>query len=147
MFNPLKGLGDLRQMQQQAQKMQAALQLEEVIIEKNGVKVAVSYTHLDVYKRQLTSNRNSQNTLWWYTISCPRDPETSVGICLPDTTTKTISGTVKLDPVVAQLCKNNDCIASIQVKQDATAPLIKWAQGPDYTYHFPAVKALSLIHI
>ena len=93
-------------------------------------------------KATLTSNRNSQNTLWWYTISCPRDPETSVGICLPDTTTKTISGTVKLDPVVAQLCKNNDCIASIQVKQDATAPLIKWAQGPDYTYHFPAVKAL-----
>lgn len=41
MFNPLKGLGDLRQMQQQAQKMQAALQLEEVIIEKNGVKVVL----------------------------------------------------------------------------------------------------------
>lgn len=41
MFNPLKGLGDLRQMQQQAQKMQAALQQEEVIIEKNGVKVVM----------------------------------------------------------------------------------------------------------
>ena len=41
-------------------------------------------------KATLTSNRNSQNTLWWYTISCPRDPATSVGICLPDTTTKTI---------------------------------------------------------
>lgn len=41
MFNPLKGLGDLRQMQQQAQKMQAALQLEEVVIEKNGVKVVL----------------------------------------------------------------------------------------------------------
>lgn len=41
MFNPLKGLGDLRQMQQQAQKMQAALQLEEVVVEKNGVKVVL----------------------------------------------------------------------------------------------------------
>ncbi len=41
MFNPLKGLGDLRQMQQQAQKMQAALQLEEVVVEKNGVRVVL----------------------------------------------------------------------------------------------------------
>lgn len=41
MFNPLKGLGDLRQMQQQAQKMQAALQQEEVVIDKNGVKVVL----------------------------------------------------------------------------------------------------------
>ncbi|OGK17252.1 hypothetical protein A3D80_01355 [Candidatus Roizmanbacteria bacterium RIFCSPHIGHO2_02_FULL_40_13b] len=41
MFNPLKGLGDLRQMQQQAQKMQQALQQEEVVIERNGVKVVL----------------------------------------------------------------------------------------------------------
>lgn len=39
MFNPLKTFGDLRTMQQQAQKMQNLLQQEEVIVEKNGVKV------------------------------------------------------------------------------------------------------------
>lgn len=41
MFNPLSGLGDLQKLQQQAQQMQAALQQEEVVVEKNGVKVVV----------------------------------------------------------------------------------------------------------
>jgi len=41
MFNPLGGLGDLQKLQQQAQQMQAALQQEQVIVEKNGVKVQV----------------------------------------------------------------------------------------------------------
>ncbi|PJC82829.1 hypothetical protein CO006_01605 [Candidatus Roizmanbacteria bacterium CG_4_8_14_3_um_filter_35_14] len=41
MFNPLSGLGDLQKLQQQAQKMQAALQQEQVVVEKNGVKVNV----------------------------------------------------------------------------------------------------------
>ena len=41
MFNPLGGLGDLQKLQQQAQQMQAALQQEEVVVEKNGVKVVV----------------------------------------------------------------------------------------------------------
>ncbi len=41
MFNPLKGLGDLQQMQQQAQKMQQALQQEEVVVEKNGIRVVL----------------------------------------------------------------------------------------------------------
>lgn len=41
MFNPLKGLGDLRSMQQQAQKMQQALQQEEVVVEKNGIRVVL----------------------------------------------------------------------------------------------------------
>lgn len=41
MFNPLKGLSDLRQMQQQAKKMQQALQQEEVAVEKNGVRVVL----------------------------------------------------------------------------------------------------------
>lgn len=42
MFNPLKGLGDLRNMQQQAQKMQAALQKEEVTVEHQGVTIVLS---------------------------------------------------------------------------------------------------------
>lgn len=41
MFNPLAGLGDLQKLQQQAQKMQAALQQETVEVDKNGVKVTV----------------------------------------------------------------------------------------------------------
>ena len=41
MVNPLGGLGDLQKLQQQAQQMQQALQQEQVVIEKNGVKVTV----------------------------------------------------------------------------------------------------------
>lgn len=41
MNNPLSGLGDLQKLQQQAQQMQKALQQEEVVVEKNGVKVVV----------------------------------------------------------------------------------------------------------
>lgn len=42
MFNPLKGLGDLNQMRQQAQQMQAALSQEEVTVERNGIKIVLS---------------------------------------------------------------------------------------------------------
>jgi DNA-binding protein YbaB len=41
MINPFGGLGDLRKLQQQAQQMQKALQQEQVVVEKNGVKVTV----------------------------------------------------------------------------------------------------------
>lgn len=41
MFNPLGGLGDLQKLQQQAQQMQQALQQEQVVVDKNGVKVTV----------------------------------------------------------------------------------------------------------
>jgi hypothetical protein len=41
MINPLSGLGDLQKLQQQAQKMQSALKQEQVVVEKNGVKVTV----------------------------------------------------------------------------------------------------------
>lgn len=37
----LGGLGDLQKLQQQAQKMQAALQQETVIVDKNGVKITM----------------------------------------------------------------------------------------------------------
>lgn len=40
-MNPLSGLGDLQKLQQQAQQMQKALQQEEVLVEKNGVRVVV----------------------------------------------------------------------------------------------------------
>lgn len=41
MNNPLGGLGDMRKLQQQAKQMQDALKQEEVIVERNGVKVIV----------------------------------------------------------------------------------------------------------
>lgn len=37
----LGGLGDIQKLQQQAQKMQAALQQETVVVEKNGVKITM----------------------------------------------------------------------------------------------------------
>jgi len=37
----LGGLGDIQKLQQQAQKMQSALQQETVEVEKNGVKVTM----------------------------------------------------------------------------------------------------------
>ncbi|MFA5136842.1 MAG: YbaB/EbfC family nucleoid-associated protein [Patescibacteria group bacterium] len=41
MFNPLGGLGDIQKLQQQAQKMQSALQQEEITVEKNGVRIVM----------------------------------------------------------------------------------------------------------
>ncbi|MBI5122450.1 YbaB/EbfC family nucleoid-associated protein [Candidatus Roizmanbacteria bacterium] len=41
MLNPFGALGDLQKLQQQAQKMQTALQQEEVVVEKNGVKIII----------------------------------------------------------------------------------------------------------
>lgn len=37
----LGGLGDIQKLQQQAQKMQTALQQEQVVVEKNGVKITL----------------------------------------------------------------------------------------------------------
>jgi len=39
MFNPLSG--DFQKLQEQAQKMQAALQQEEIVIDKNGVHIVM----------------------------------------------------------------------------------------------------------
>lgn len=41
MFNPFGALGDLQKLQQQAKQMQEALQKEQVVVEKNGVRVTV----------------------------------------------------------------------------------------------------------
>ncbi|PIY71719.1 hypothetical protein COY87_04680 [Candidatus Roizmanbacteria bacterium CG_4_10_14_0_8_um_filter_33_9] len=41
MNNPLSGLGDLQKLQQQAQKMQSALQQEQITVERNGVKIVM----------------------------------------------------------------------------------------------------------
>ena len=42
MFNPFKAVGDIKSMRDQALKMQQMLSQEEVVVEKNGVKVVMS---------------------------------------------------------------------------------------------------------
>lgn len=42
MFNPLKGLGDLKQMRDQAMQIQQALSREVITVEKNGVEVVIT---------------------------------------------------------------------------------------------------------
>ncbi len=42
MFNPFKAIGDLSSFQQKAAAMQKALAGEEVVIEKNGVRIVMS---------------------------------------------------------------------------------------------------------
>lgn len=41
MFNPLKGLGNLQQLQKQAKQMQSELQQEMLEVERDGVRVAI----------------------------------------------------------------------------------------------------------
>lgn len=41
-FNPLQKLGDLNKLRQQAMAMQKALAAEEVIVEKDGVRVVIT---------------------------------------------------------------------------------------------------------
>lgn len=42
MFNPFKAVGDIKNMRDQAMKMQAALSQEEVVVERSGIKVVMS---------------------------------------------------------------------------------------------------------
>lgn len=42
MFNPFKSLGDLKSMRDQAMKMQQLLEKEQVIVERNGVRVVMT---------------------------------------------------------------------------------------------------------
>ncbi len=41
-FNPLKGLGDLKQLREQAVKMQQQLSQEEIVVEEGDVRVVIS---------------------------------------------------------------------------------------------------------
>ena len=42
MFNPFKTMGDLKSMRDQAVKMQQALSQEEVVVERNGIRVVMT---------------------------------------------------------------------------------------------------------
>ena len=41
-FNPLKGLGDLKQLRDQAMQMQKQLAQEEIVVEEGDVRVVIS---------------------------------------------------------------------------------------------------------
>lgn len=42
MFNPFKTIGDLKSMRDQAVKMQQALSQEQVVVEKDGIRLVMS---------------------------------------------------------------------------------------------------------
>lgn len=42
MFNPLKGLGDINKMRQQAMAIQKALSEEKIVIEEDGIRIVIS---------------------------------------------------------------------------------------------------------
>lgn len=60
MFNPLKPLGDLKKMRDQAIEIQKQLQAEEITVEKNGVRIVITG---DQKIRELESNDRSDNDI------------------------------------------------------------------------------------
>lgn len=60
MFNPLKGLGDLKQMRDQAMQIQKALAAELITVEKNGVVVEITG---DQKVRSIKVNGNEEYNL------------------------------------------------------------------------------------
>jgi nucleoid-associated protein EbfC len=58
MFNPFQKVGQLNEMRKQAMEIQKQLQAEEVIIEKNGVRVVISG---DQKIKELSSNGRSDD--------------------------------------------------------------------------------------
>lgn len=59
-MNPFQGLGDIKKMRDQAMAIQKELQAEEVIVEKNGVKVVITG---DQKIKNLESNGKSDNDI------------------------------------------------------------------------------------
>jgi nucleoid-associated protein EbfC len=58
MFNPFQKVGQLNEMRKKAMEIQKQLQAEEVIIEKNGVRVVISG---DQKIKELSSNGRSDD--------------------------------------------------------------------------------------
>ena len=58
MMNPFKQIGEIKKMRDQAMQIQRELQAEEVIVEKNGVRIVISG---DQKIKELTSNGKSDN--------------------------------------------------------------------------------------
>jgi len=60
MMNPFKQLGEINKMRQQAMQIQKELQAEEVVVEKNGVRIVISG---DQKIKELSSNGKSDNDI------------------------------------------------------------------------------------
>lgn len=58
MINPFKQLGELKKMRDQAMQIQRELAAQEVVVEKNGVKVVITG---DQRVKELESNDRSDN--------------------------------------------------------------------------------------
>lgn len=97
-------------------------------------------------KAKLTSS-DKQHTIWWYALSCPRDPIPTTTLCTSDVPVKSISGSIKLDPQIAEACKNSDCVVTVSLEQPNTGRLVRQVRGPDFYYSFGAVKVEPGTHI
>ena len=60
MFNPLKQLGDIKKMRDEAMKIQKELQTEQVTVQKHGVNIVISG---DQRIRSLQSNGKSDDDI------------------------------------------------------------------------------------
>lgn len=60
MNNPLSQLGELKRMRDQAMQIQRQLQAEEVIVEKNGVKIVITG---DQKLKEIETNGRSDNDI------------------------------------------------------------------------------------
>ena len=60
MINPFKQIGEIKKMRDQAMQIQRELQGEEVVVEKNGVRVIITG---DQKIKELSSNGQSDNDI------------------------------------------------------------------------------------
>jgi len=60
MLNPFQKIGEIKKMRDQAMAIQKQLQAEEVVVEKNGVRVVISG---DQKIKELSSNGKSDNDI------------------------------------------------------------------------------------
>ncbi len=128
---------------------------DETVFETNGVtagarsNIPIQYIPKTStkFKASLTSSRDRINTIWWYALSCPRDPIPTTSLCIAAHPIKSISGTIKFDPQISEACRDNNCKVRVLLEQKNTGTLVQEATGPDYRYSFGAVKIDPGTHI
>ncbi len=91
-------------------------------------------------KTVLTSNRANNKTVWWYALSCPKDPLPEGALCTSAMPTKTISGKVILDQTYQEMCINAECKVILRLNQKDSTTRSTIARGPDFNYAFTNVK-------
>lgn len=128
---------------------------DETVFETNGVtagtrsNIPIQYIPKTTTKfnATLTSSRDKQNTIWWYALSCPRDPIPTTSLCIAAHPIKSISGTIKFDSQISEACRDNNCKVRVLLEQQNTGILVREVTGPDYRYSFGAVKIDPGTHI